>query len=122
MTGAALVRAADQLAADNRDAQKLEEKRFDVYLTAYVTDSDRGIRRFQHGGMVGVVSTLATVAENLQCETTEGSEAEADYIFVADILDAVLHGVDLPYGERSGQSRRKTALAEMKKLIEEIKP
>lgn len=114
----ALNGAASILQDHEQEARKRAEARFDAALRSYVTES----RLYQFGGLSNAISSIATLCEKLSEEQPEYSEADADYQFAAKVLEAASNAVDLNYGDRSTERRRKEALAQLVAAVAEIKP
>lgn len=117
MVAKALTDAADQLAKDNAEAAKKAEDRFDAALRHYVENP----RLYTFGGFCNLVGCLVTLCGRMTDTTPEGSEAEADWLFAEQVMDAALSAVDLCYGEESRQSKREKALAAFRELVAELK-
>ena len=116
--GAALNIAADTLAANNVAAKRRAEKDFDAALRHYVEHSNL----YLFGGLCNAVSSLKALAENLADEQEEFSEADADYRFAAQVLEAASAACDLHYGDRSSKKRREERMAELVKALQGVKP
>lgn len=99
-------------------AKKRSEDRFDAALRSYVTES----RLYQFGGLSNAVSCLATLCEKLGEEQPEDSREEDDYKFAVKVLEAASAAVDLNYGSRSTEGRRREALTQFVAAVAEIKP
>lgn len=109
----ALTTAGEQLASDNRRAGRIASERFLETLKGFVTDEAGPSSRYgSSGGIVNAIGVLATIVDELAAAQPEDSQSEDDYLFASSLLHALMVGLDLPYGERSGQSRRKTAMAD----------
>jgi len=108
---------SDQLAADNLKARKVAEERFDAALRHYVEHSEM----YTGGGMCNLVGSIATLAGRMTDTTPEYSEAEADWQFAEQVMDACLMAVDLNYGDRSSKKTREKALATFRELVAELK-
>lgn len=110
--------AADQLAKDNAAAARRAENGLEAALKHYVQHPIC----YVHGGFCNLVGSISTLAEKLADEQPEDSQAERDYLFAAEVMDAALAAVDLNYGERSSKRGREEALAKLRELVAEIKP
>ena len=109
--------AADTLAADNLKARKVAEERFDAALRHYVEHSEM----YTGGGMCNLIGSIATLCGRMTDTTPEDSQAESDWQFAEQVMDACLMAVDLNYGERSSKKTREKALAAFRELVAELK-
>lgn len=108
--------AATELARDNARAKQVDFERTAKALEAAL----------KAHGVWNVLAIFPDMLRDLGANDTEiedGSEAERDYRFAADMVESVLPATDLAYGhaERSSATRRKQALAKVVKNIDEVK-
>lgn len=112
------LRGASTILQDHEaKARKVAEERFDAALRHYIEHP----KLYAFGGFCNLVGCLATLCGRMTDTTPEDSEAEADWLFAEQVMDAALNAVDLNYGERSNKKAREKALAAFKELVEGIK-